>query len=69
VIYALRSGVPITPVAIRGTQHLHFRKTLTLRFGPALQFPQETRPKRQTIDWAIAALEAALLELLSGSEA
>lgn len=65
VLYALRSGVPITPVAIFGTRHLRFRQTLTLRFGPALHLPQENRPKRATIDNAIAQLEAALLALLA----
>ncbi|WP_008311370.1 lysophospholipid acyltransferase family protein [Leptolyngbya sp. PCC 6406] len=65
VIYALRSGVPITPVAIRGTSHLSFRKTLTLRFGPPLQFPQEKRPRRDKIDSAIAQLEQALTALLT----
>jgi 1-acyl-sn-glycerol-3-phosphate acyltransferase len=65
VLYALRSGVPITPVAIFGTRHLRFRQTLTLRFGPALHLPQENRPKRATIDAAIAQLETALLDLLA----
>jgi 1-acyl-sn-glycerol-3-phosphate acyltransferase len=64
VIYALRSGVPIVPVALIGTQNLYLRKTLTLRFGPPLHFGRSKRPKRLEIDAALAQLEAALLGLL-----
>lgn len=64
VIYALRSGVPIVPVAISGTKNLYFRKKLTLRFGEPLHFPQRTRPKRKELDDAIAKVEQALTELL-----
>ncbi len=41
VLYAMRSGVPIYPVAIVGTKILYFRKRLTLRFGPPVQVPHE----------------------------
>jgi 1-acyl-sn-glycerol-3-phosphate acyltransferase len=64
VIYAMRSGVPIVPVAIVGTQNLYFRKTLTLRFGQAIPFEQQSRPKRQAIDHGLATLEQALSDLL-----
>lgn len=64
VIYAMRSGVPIVPVAIAGTQNVFLRKTLTLRFGPPLPFAQQTRPKRADIDQALQQLTAALSELL-----
>lgn len=64
VIYALRSGVPIVPVAIAGTRNLFFRKTLTLRFGTALEFPQQSRPKRLAIDAALSQLETAFTKLL-----
>lgn len=64
VIYALRSGVPIVPVALIGTQNLYFRKVLTLRFGQPLHFGQSHRPKRQEIDMALARLETALRDLL-----
>ncbi|MEL4894698.1 lysophospholipid acyltransferase family protein [Crocosphaera sp. Alani8] len=63
-IYALRSGVPVVPVALIGTKNLYFRKTLTLRFGEPLSFPQVKHPKRQDIDTALATLEEALMELL-----
>jgi len=41
VLYAMRSGVPIYPVAIIGTKTLYFRKRLTLRFGPPVQVLHE----------------------------
>ncbi len=44
-IYALRSGVPILPVVLIGTQDLYFRKKLIVRFGEPLVFPQSQRPK------------------------
>jgi 1-acyl-sn-glycerol-3-phosphate acyltransferase len=66
VIYAMRSGVPIVPVAIAGTQTLFFRKQLTLRFGDPLTFGQHPRPKRAAIDDALNQLEAALWQLLDG---
>jgi len=64
VIYAMRSGVPIVPVAIAGTQTLYFRKRLTLRFGQPIPFEQQTRPKRADIDAAAEQVALALAELL-----
>lgn len=64
VLYAMRSGVPIYPVVIIGTQTLYFRKRLTLRFGPPVQVPHQTRPKRVAIDGALAKLERAFQDLL-----
>ncbi|MBW4486281.1 MAG: 1-acyl-sn-glycerol-3-phosphate acyltransferase [Trichocoleus desertorum ATA4-8-CV12] len=64
VIYALRAGVPIVPVALIGTQDLYFRKTLTVRFGEPLQFPPSHRPKPHEAQAAIDALQVALLQLL-----
>jgi 1-acyl-sn-glycerol-3-phosphate acyltransferase len=64
VIYAMRSGVPIYPVAIIGTKTLYLRKRLTLRFGPPVQVPHQHRPKRSAIDAALADLEQALQALL-----
>ncbi|MEM6426404.1 MAG: lysophospholipid acyltransferase family protein [Cyanobacteria bacterium P01_C01_bin.120] len=64
VIYAMRSGVPIMPVAIAGTHSLFFRKQLTLRFGQPLSLPQQDRPKRLAIDQALSQVEAALANLL-----
>ncbi|EAZ88216.1 lysophospholipid acyltransferase family protein [Crocosphaera chwakensis] len=63
-IYALRSGVPVVPVALVGTQHLYYRKTLTLRFGEPLHFPQVKHPKHKDIDTVLNELENAFIELL-----
>ncbi|HIK44972.1 MAG TPA: 1-acyl-sn-glycerol-3-phosphate acyltransferase [Leptolyngbyaceae cyanobacterium M65_K2018_010] len=64
VLYAMRSGVPIVPVAIIGTKDLYFRKRLTLRFGPPVHLPHQPRPKRADIDASLARLEQSFLELL-----
>jgi len=67
VSYAMRSGVPIAPVAIAGTQTLYFRKTLTLRFGRPIPFEKEARPKRPDIDQALEKLETEMTELLDAN--
>ncbi|MFN6449661.1 MAG: lysophospholipid acyltransferase family protein [Nostoc sp. DedSLP05] len=64
IIYALRAGVPIIPIAVIGTHDLYLRKKLTLRVGEPLQFPSTTRPKRQEVDLALQTLEKAMLTLL-----
>ncbi|HEY9606407.1 MAG TPA: 1-acyl-sn-glycerol-3-phosphate acyltransferase [Allocoleopsis sp.] len=64
ILYALRAGVPIVPVAIVGTQDLYFRKELTIRFGEPLHFPQSKRPKPQDVKTALDALQDALIALL-----
>ncbi|MEB3313792.1 MAG: lysophospholipid acyltransferase family protein [Cyanobacteriota bacterium] len=64
VLYALRSGVPITPVAIVGTQDLFWRKRLTLRFGPALPVPRQPHPSRPQMNTLLIQLEQALTQLL-----
>lgn len=63
-IYALRAGVPIVPVGIIGTQHLYFRKKVTLRFGEPLIFPRSNRPKPKEVQSVLDTLQAALLDLL-----
>ncbi len=63
-IYALRSGVPILPVALIGTQDLYLGKELTVRFGKPLVFPQQNRPKAQLVQQVTEQLQAALSELL-----
>ncbi len=64
VIYAMRAGVPIVPVALIGTQDLYLRKILTLRFGKPVRVPHQKRPKRLDIDHALLQLEAAMQDLL-----
>lgn len=63
-IYALQTGVPIVPVVVIGTHDLYLWKELTIRFGEPLRFPQSKRPKRQEVDAALEALQAALVALL-----
>ncbi len=64
VLYAMRSGVPISPVAIIGTQDLYWRKRLIVRFGPPVYVPHQPRPKRIAIDAALQQVEQALSALL-----
>ncbi|ACK69623.1 phospholipid/glycerol acyltransferase [Gloeothece citriformis PCC 7424] len=63
-LYALRSGVPIVPVAIIGTKNLFLWKTLTLRIGYPLEIPQVKHPKRKEIEEVLDKLEKALIELM-----
>lgn len=64
VIYALKSGVPIIPVALIGTHDLFLRKELTIRFGEPLYFSPSTTPKRQEVDAVVLAVQDAMLALL-----
>ncbi|MBD2242760.1 1-acyl-sn-glycerol-3-phosphate acyltransferase [Nostoc sp. FACHB-888] len=64
VIYALRAGVPIIPVALIGTHDLYLGKELTIRVGEPLHFAQTTRPKRQEVVVALETLQDAMLALL-----
>ncbi|MGK7878220.1 MAG: lysophospholipid acyltransferase family protein [Xenococcaceae cyanobacterium] len=63
-IYALRTGVPIVPVALIGTQNLYLWKELTIRFGEPLRFPRSNRPKRQEVYKVLEALQNSLSALL-----
>jgi 1-acyl-sn-glycerol-3-phosphate acyltransferase len=64
VIYALRAGVPIVPAALIGTRDLFLRKTLTVRLGKPLQFPQSNRPKPREVETALTALQQAIEDML-----
>jgi 1-acyl-sn-glycerol-3-phosphate acyltransferase len=64
VIYALRAGVPIVPIALIGTHDLFLRKKLTIRVAEPLYFSPTTRPKRQEIDAALENLQQAIRDLL-----
>nr|WP_225225904.1 1-acyl-sn-glycerol-3-phosphate acyltransferase [Komarekiella delphini-convector] len=64
VIYALRTGVAIVPLALIGTHDLYLGKELTIRVGEPLRFSQTTRPKRQEVETALDALQNAMLTLL-----
>jgi len=65
VIYALRAGVSIIPVALIGTHDLYLGKELTIRVGEPLHFAQTTRPKRQEVDVALEKLQNVMLALLA----
>jgi 1-acyl-sn-glycerol-3-phosphate acyltransferase len=64
VIYALRAGVPIVPVALIGSHDLYLRKELTIRFGEPLQFSPNTKTTRQEVETAVEALQKAIIALL-----
>ncbi|MBD2360178.1 1-acyl-sn-glycerol-3-phosphate acyltransferase [Anabaena minutissima FACHB-250] len=64
VIYALRAGVPIVPVALIGTQDLYWRKELIVRFGQPLNFTPTSRPKREDVEAALETLQNTMLSLL-----
>ncbi|MBD2358671.1 1-acyl-sn-glycerol-3-phosphate acyltransferase [Tolypothrix sp. FACHB-123] len=64
VIYALKAGVPIVPIALIGTHDLFLGKKLTIRFGEPLYFSLSSTPKRQEVDAAVIAVENAMLALL-----
>ena len=64
VLYALRSGVPIVPVAIIGVQDLYLGKPVIVRFGPPLHFPLTPHPKSRDAQAALDTLTAAMQALL-----
>jgi 1-acyl-sn-glycerol-3-phosphate acyltransferase len=63
-IYALRSGVPVIPVALSGTHDLYLRKKITLRFGSPLRFSQIHRPKPNDVQTALTQIQVSMEKLL-----
>ncbi|AFZ00342.1 lysophospholipid acyltransferase family protein [Calothrix sp. PCC 6303] len=63
-IYAIRSGVPILPVALVGTHDLYFRKQITIRFGEPLVVSQSNRPKSQQVDDVLQQIQDAMVNIL-----
>jgi 1-acyl-sn-glycerol-3-phosphate acyltransferase len=63
-IYAIRSGVPILPVALVGTHDLHFRKEITIRFGEPLVISQCNRPKSQQVENVLQQIQDAMVDIL-----
>lgn len=61
--FALRSGVPIVPVAIRGTSWLRFGGRITLEVGTPIV--TEGRPTREAVAEATARLTAALQAMVA----
>lgn len=68
-IYAIRSGVPILPVALIGTHDLYFRKKITIRFGEPLVVSQSNRPKSQQVENVLQQIQDAMLDILPQSYA
>jgi 1-acyl-sn-glycerol-3-phosphate acyltransferase len=60
--FALRSGVPIVPLAINGTSWLGFGRTIRIRVGQAI--PAEGRPTKEAVE-ALTAHTAAALHALT----
>jgi 1-acyl-sn-glycerol-3-phosphate acyltransferase len=60
--FALRTGVPIIPIAINGTSWLGFRRTVRIRVGEAI--PSEGRPTREAVEVLTARTSAALHALI-----
>jgi 1-acyl-sn-glycerol-3-phosphate acyltransferase len=64
---ALRSGVPIVPVAINGTGWLGFRRVVRVRFGTPVLLPAgEGGASREAVDETTARIWAALHALVAG---
>jgi 1-acyl-sn-glycerol-3-phosphate acyltransferase len=63
-IYALRSGMPIVPIAIVGTKDLYFGKEITLRVGEPITVKQSKRPKSEEVQAVLDELQAAMIDLL-----
>lgn len=61
--FALRSGVPLVPIAINGTSWLRFGRRVRVRVGEPV--PIAGRPTREAITEATAALTTALAALLA----
>ena len=62
VFFAMRSGVPIVPVAIGGTSWLAFGRTVRVRVGEPLV--PEGRPTREAVDRLTARLWCRLFDLV-----
>jgi 1-acyl-sn-glycerol-3-phosphate acyltransferase len=63
--FALRSGIPIVPIAINGTSWLAFRRTIHVRIGTPLV--AAGRPNRESVDSLTAATWAGLHLLLEAA--
>ncbi|MEA2611710.1 MAG: hypothetical protein QOG32_1436, partial [Chloroflexota bacterium] len=61
--FALRSGVPLVPVAINGTSWLRFGGPVRVRIGQPV--PTTGRPTREAVAEATAQLTASLQALLA----
>jgi 1-acyl-sn-glycerol-3-phosphate acyltransferase len=62
--FAIRSGVPIVPIAINGTSWLQFGRRVRVRIGEPI--PTHGRPTRAAIEALTAQTREALRELVAG---
>lgn len=63
-LYALRSGIPIVPVGLRGTHGFALRKTVTMRFGEPIVFPSVAHPTSRSVREALDTLTVAMQKLI-----
>ncbi len=61
--FALRSHVPLVPIAVNGTSWLAFGRRIRVRVGEAI--PAEGRPDRATLAATTDALRSSLLAMLA----
>ncbi len=62
VFFAMRSGVPIVPVALGGTSWLAFGRTVRVRIGEPLV--PDSRPTREALDELTGRLWCRLFEMV-----
>jgi 1-acyl-sn-glycerol-3-phosphate acyltransferase len=63
--FALRSGIPLVPIAVHGTSWLRFGGRVRVKVGEPI--PSAGRPTRERVDEATAALTAALHGMVANS--
>ncbi|MFL5675506.1 MAG: lysophospholipid acyltransferase family protein, partial [Chloroflexota bacterium] len=63
VFFAMRSGVPLVPVAIRGTSWLRFGGRVSVEVGPAVKVAG--RPNRAALAEGTGRLTAALASMVA----
>jgi 1-acyl-sn-glycerol-3-phosphate acyltransferase len=61
--FALRTGVPVIPVAINGTSWLGFRRRIRVRIGTPI--PAEGRATREAVDALTTRTADALLDMVA----
>ena len=61
--FAMRSGIPLVPIAIRGTSWLSFGGRVIVRVGEAI--PLDGKPNRMSLAAATDRLQAAMLTMVA----